>query len=316
MRPFDLFHKYVYEIPLMNKYWSIHGDTQPSHKEDPRLHAILDMIGKVAALDFSTTLSTSDRNDMVDAIAVGLNMLSEELNTSVVEKSKLDEVNTKLEKFAYTTAHDLKSPLNSIAGIVNLLELTIRPNATSEVADYLQRLKATVDKMKNLVQGILEYSKADAEKIERIETDLNKVFFEIVETDQFLQEVKVKIIGLLPVVFFNRSAIYQIFRNLISNAVKYSDKEVCELQIESTEMKDHYLISINDNGPGIAPENHDEIFKLFNKTSTTKIDSHGVGLAMIKRILEASGERIWVESSLGNGATFFFTIKRLKTFNN
>src|SRR5260370_30763321 len=98
----------------MNSYRSINENLTPSYKDDSRLHAILDMIGKVAALDFSTTLPPGDKNDMIEAISVGLNMLSEELKTSVVEKSKLDEVNTKLEKFAYTTAHHIKSPLNSI----------------------------------------------------------------------------------------------------------------------------------------------------------------------------------------------------------
>ncbi len=119
---------------------------------------------------------------MIDAISLGLNMLSEELNSNVVEKSKLDEVNRKLEKFAYTTAHDLKSPLNAITGLVFLLELTLNPNESSEAGQYITRLKHTTEQMKNLVHGILNYSKADMASVAREEMDLNVVLKEIVDT--------------------------------------------------------------------------------------------------------------------------------------
>ena len=90
-----------------------------------RLEDILDMIAKLASLDFSTELPVSGKQDMIDAISLGLNMLGEELNVQVVARARLDELNEKLEKFAYTTAHDLKSPLNSQAGLLNVLEHTI-----------------------------------------------------------------------------------------------------------------------------------------------------------------------------------------------
>jgi signal transduction histidine kinase len=284
--------------------------SMPYPSDDERLHAILDMISKVAALDFSKTLGPSDKNDMIDAIAIGLNMLSEELNTRVVEKSKLDEVNSKLEKFAYTTAHDLKSPLNSIEGLVGLLEISLDPQQM-EVVEYLTRLKVTVNKMKDLVQGILNYSKADFENIQREEISLSGVLIEIMETDQFLHSVNVQINGTLPLIHFNKSAIYQIFRNLIGNAVKYCDKEICELKITTSEMKDHYQISIGDNGPGIPPSKHEGIFQPFNKMNSGKrADSHGVGLSVVKQILETAGEKIWVESAIGKGATFVFTLRK------
>ena len=287
------------------------------YDDDKRLHDVLDMIGRVASLDFSVTLKPSQNNDMVDAIAIGLNMLSEELNSSVVEKSKLDEVNSKLERFAYTTAHDLKSPLNTISGIVRLMELTINDEAKRDVGDYLSKLKDTVDKMRSLVQGILDYSKADAQSLEKSEIDLNNVFHEIIETDQALHKVNMKIPEPLPVILFNKSGLYQIVRNLINNAVKYCDKEVCELNVGFRVLEDRYHILVSDNGPGIAHENHETIFRLFNQIgSRSKTDSHGIGLHMIRRILETAGEKIWVESSPGNGATFLFTIKRHQRLKN
>lgn len=280
-------------------------------EHNKRLNDILDMIGRIAALDFSKTLPTSDKNDMVDAIALGLNMLSEELNVNVVEKAKLDFVNSKLEKFAYTTAHDLKSPLNSITGLLSLLEDSIKPDETSDVYLYIAKLKKTTEQMKNLVEGILIYSKASAHEIEQEKIDLNKAFNEIIEIDHISNDADIRIVGSLPIVFFSRSTIYQVIRNLLSNAVKYSDKDVCKIVVQAKEMEDHYQIMVSDNGPGIALENQDIIFKLFNTIDTTaKVDSHGIGLATVKSILEASGERIWVESTLGEGATFYFTLKK------
>ena len=283
----------------------------PDLEHNQRLNDILDMIGRIAALDFSRSLPTSDKHDMIDAIALGLNMLSEELNANVVEKAKLDFVNSKLEKFAYTTAHDLKSPLNSITGLLSLLEDKISPEPSSEASLYISKLKNTTEQMKSLVEGILIYSKAGAHEIEQEEIDLNKAFKEIIEIDHISNDADIRIAGALPLVFFNRSAIAQIIRNLLSNAVKYSDKDVCKIVVQARELENHYQITISDNGPGIALENQEVIFKLFNKIDTTaNVNSHGIGLATVKSILEASGERIWVESTLGEGATFHFTLKK------
>jgi len=278
---------------------------------DKRLNEILEMIGRVAALDFSRMLPVSKNNDMIDAIALGLNMLSEELNSNVVEKSKLDSVNAKLEKFAYTTAHDLRSPLNSISGLVTLLELTVNPEKNSEVDLYISKLKATTEQMKSLVQGILEYSKANVGSVLMEDIDLNSVLKSVIDTDQLAERALIKIIDPLPCVYFNKSAMDQIIRNLLSNAVKYSDKKVCEIVVHGKEVEGRYQIAVTDNGPGIAPEHQEKIFELFNKVeSEVKADSHGIGLATVRSILNAFGERIWVKSSVGEGATFYFTMKK------
>ncbi len=103
----------------------------------------------------------------------------------------------------------------------------------------------------------------------------------------------------------------QVFRNLISNAIKYSDKERCCITIQADEGDQQYCISVSDNGPGIAPENHAKIFELFNTLdSSARHDSHGIGLATVKSILDTFKERIWVESTPGHGATFSFTLKK------
>lgn len=278
---------------------------------DKRLNDILEMIGRVAALDFSEQLHPSDKNDMIDAISLGLNMLSEELSTNVVERSKMDEVNSKLERFAFSTAHDLKSPLNAIIGLANLIELSLDSDDPGSIALYVSMLKKTSEDMKSLVHGILDYSRADAAGIEKEDIDLNIVVQEIVETDRLKDHAEIHFLCELPVIYFNRSAIGQVIRNLLANAVKYSDKPVCTIHLDAVDREDHFLISISDNGPGIEQEHHERIFELFNKIDVSaKKGSHGIGLATVKRILESEQERIWVESTPGAGATFYFTMQK------
>ena len=277
-------------------------------ENDKRLTDILDMIGNIASLDFSKELPTSDQNDMVDAIALGLNMLSEELNAQVVDKAKLDEVNSKLEKFAYTTAHDLKSPLNSQTGLLQLLEMSLDPT-NREAIEYITRLKMVNEKMKSLVEGILAYSVAHFKDVTKEKVDWNELLNEVMEVDSVANIADVKVIGTLPVVDFNRTAGIQIIRNLLDNAIKYSDKDRCAIRIEAKSYERHYQFSFTDNGPGIALENQEVIFGLFNQVEPSlKSSSVGIGLATVKGIIEAAGGRIWLESKPGAGASFIFTI--------
>jgi len=279
-------------------------------QEDDRITDILDMIGCIASLDFSRQIETSDQHDTIDAIALGLNMLSEELNAQVVDKAKLDELNSKLEKFAYTTAHDLKSPLNSQYGLLQLLELSL-PGDNQEARDYIERLKSINEKMKSLVEGILAYSVAHFRDVTKELVDWNDLLDEVMDVDAVISRADVKVMGRLPVVYFNKTAGIQVIRNLLDNAIKYSDKERCEVRIESKAFDDHYQISFTDNGPGIAPEHKEKIFILFNQVEpSVKASSVGIGLATVKGIMEAAGERIWLESEVGHGASFIFTVAK------
>ncbi|MDH5603332.1 MAG: HAMP domain-containing histidine kinase [Cyclobacteriaceae bacterium] len=282
-------------------------------EDDKRLHEILEMIGRVAALDFSKMLPTSEKNDMIDAISLGLNMLSEELNSNVVEKSKLDKVNQKLEKFAYTTAHDLKTPLNSINGLVDLLELTLKPQNGTDVHEILTRMKKTTGQMKDLVHGILDFSKTDVASIVKEVIDLHVLCKEIVDSDRIGERSTVKFSERLPVVMFSKLGLEQVIRNLLNNAVKYMNKEQGEITFHVKEEDTYFQIGIADNGPGIAPEYQESIFEMFNRIDIeSNADSQGIGLATVKNILDAFGERVWVESVPGEGATFWFTLKKEK----
>ena len=278
---------------------------------EQRLSDILDMIGSMASLDLSRVLKISDRNDMIDAIALGLNMLSEELNAQMVARDTLDELNDRLEQFAHTTAHDLKSPLNNQSGLLMLLELTLKPEKDSDVETCINKLKLMNEKMKSLVEGILAYSVVQAREITKERIDLNELLREVMELDDVAGRADVVVEGTLPNIFYNRTSSIQIIRNLLDNAIKYSDKTRCKIRISSKDLGAYYQITFKDNGPGIESQYHDKIFELFNKIEPSyKAGSVGVGLATVKRIVEAGGGRIWVESEQGKGASFHFTLPK------
>lgn len=285
----------------------------PGADQDERLNEILDMIGCMAALDFSKTIETSDQNDMIDAIALGLNMLSEELNTQVVARAKLDEVNLKLEKFAYTTAHDLKSPINSSTALIQLIEMYIDKPEKSDLLEFVQKLKQTNASMMSLVEGILEYSRTWSEEMTLEKIDFNNLVKDVIELDGLDKKATITTINNLPIVLYNKIAGVQVVRNLLDNAIKYCDKDECQIKISSKEFDDHYEISFQDNGPGIPKIYHKKIFEIFNQVEPTiQSNSVGIGLSTVKSIIEKHGGRIWLSSKQNHGTTFIFTLMKPK----
>ncbi|QCK15420.1 sensor histidine kinase [Mangrovivirga cuniculi] len=286
----------------------IEGVNSVNMTKDERLSQILEMIEWIAALDLDHKLPVSNNNDRFDAISLGLNMLSEELKDNVVEKEQLDKTNKKLEQFAYSTAHDLKSPLNSLSGLVFLLANTVSEE-NNDARDLIVKIASTVDKMKNLVHGILEYSVVADPTEMKSEINLEEIVNEIIETDRYEDDITVRVDHFDNKIEFNRTILLRVLRNLISNAVKYCDKPTCEIDIKVEEKDNKAVISVMDNGPGIPFEEKDKIFELFHKYDPDgKHESQGIGLATVKNLLESTGEDIWVESEQGKGSNFYFTI--------
>jgi len=232
-------------------------------------------------------------------------------------RQKLEKTNENLEKFAYTAAHDMKSPLNSAMGLIDIIEMELKGKGNEKTIEYLDLLKDTFNNTKQLINGILEYSKTGFSEIELKDIDLNILITKIANQystgKQALpanRPVKIKIAQKMPIVRHYKTALSQIIDNLISNAVKYNNKKICEIYIKCIDKSTHYEISIADNGPGIADEYKEKIFDLFENLKTKKKSSSGIGLAIVKKLLTETNGRIWVDPVKKQGANFVFTIDK------
>jgi len=230
-------------------------------------------------------------------------------------RKKLEKTNENLEKFAYTAAHDMKSPLNSAMGLIDIIEMELKGNENQEVMTYLDLLKDTFNNTRQLVSGILEYSKTGFSDIEMEDVDLNMLLKKIknpyTANKQNLpvgKPIKIKVARKMPVVRHYETALSQIIDNLINNAVKYNDKEICEIDVKYADKGNYYEISVADNGSGIAEDNKERIFDLFENLKTKKKGSSGIGLATVKKLVNETNGEIWVEVSEKKGAKFVFTI--------
>lgn len=279
-------------------------------RSDERLNAILVMVQHIASLDFKTRITISDSADTIDAVATGLNMLSEELEANVVARAKLEEINTSLERFARVAAHDMKSPLSESTALTILLEQALKDRHDEQVFEYLDLMRETNLRMSELITGILEYSCIGFANLQLQEINLGKLFKEWAGQYSSGKRVSVSIADNMPVVKHYETALKQVIDNLLSNAVKYNNKDVCRIEIRCTESEDNYEISVVDNGPGILPQDHERVFQIFEKLASGLEDSTGIGLATAKKIVTETNGRIWIEPTGDEGATFVFTIRK------
>jgi signal transduction histidine kinase len=223
----------------------------------------------------------------------------------------LEAKNAELERFTYTVSHDLKSPLVTIGGFIGIIEEDIRKGNIDRVPRSTGRIREAARKMRQLLDELLELSRIGRLANPAIEIsfgELAREAVELVQGELTARQVEVKIEADLPWVFVDRIRIVEVLQNLISNAIKFMGERtdpLIEICVRKTDQQPVFYV--RDNGIGIAPEYHERIFGLFNKLDLTS-DGTGIGLALVKRIIEVHGGTIWVESALGKGATFFFTL--------
>lgn len=226
--------------------------------------------------------------------------------------SELEAKNAELERFTYTVSHDLKSPLFTIRGFLGYLEQNALSNNKERLRADIQRITAATDKMHQLLNDLLELSRIGRAMNEPQEIPFDELVREALTLVQGrLAEcgVTVHVEANLPLVFGDRPRLIEVLQNLLDNAAKFMGSQPQPL-IEigcAGEQNGKPISYVRDNGIGIAPEHHERIFGLFNKLDASG-EGTGIGLALVKRIIEAHGGRIWVESEAGKGSTFLFTL--------
>jgi len=238
---------------------------------------------------------------------------SEQIQSKLVDEIK--NTNQELKNFAYIVSHDLKTPLDGIKTLAEWILTDYADKFDQEGKEQVNLLMTRVERMHNLIDGILEYSRIGRVKEENIEVDLNKLVPEIIDTLTVPENIKVEIENELPTILCEQTRIIQVFQNLIGNAVKYMDKPEGHIRIRCIEEDGFWKLSVADNGPGIEEKHFERIFQIFQTVSSVrdKYKSTGIGLTIVKKIVEIYGGKIWVESELGEGSTFSFTFPKQET---
>lgn len=252
-----------------------------------------------------------------------LNFMSDETEqklAQIKQKSlveKLERVNVELKDFAYIVSHDLKAPLRAISSLANWISTDYAENFDEDGKEQMKLLISRVKRMHNLIVGILEYSRVGRIKEEIVNIDLNEIVSEAIDIISPPDHINVEIVGELPEIKFERTRIDQVFQNLISNAVKFNDKEHGIIKISSSDDTNNWKFEVNDNGPGVEKRHFDRIFKIFQTLQPRdEFESTGVGLTLIKKIIEQYDGKIWIESVVGKGTTFIFTIPKVIELEN
>ncbi|QSB25306.1 sensor histidine kinase [Flavobacterium sp. CLA17] len=248
------------------------------------------------------TIMKDTRNDELTQLATSLNSMSSKLDKNIRE---LKNRNAELNKFAYVVSHDLKAPVRGIHNVLSWIQEDHDKELSPELRKYLKIIPQKTKRMEALINGLLEYARLNIKAApEKINT--NALVQEI--TDSIITRNISLEIDDLPDLYTERIKLEQVFANLISNAVKYTPQEGGKIKISCRKFSDFYEFSIRDNGIGIAPEYHQKIFEIFQTLrEQNEQESTGVGLAIVKKIIDDQLEEITVKSELGKGSEFIFT---------
>jgi signal transduction histidine kinase len=242
--------------------------------------------------------------------------ISDQRNTIQIKADELHKVNNKLNRFAYIISHDLKAPLRGVKHLAEWIRVDAADTISPETAEHLKMLQKQVMKMEHMINGVLEYSKATELTARKLPVDLNEILQDLIEDMHIRDHVKINIKGNLPIIYGNSISMKQVFQNLLSNAIKHNDKPLPEIEIGFREESGSFEMYIKDNGPGIPKESQHRIFDLFQTLRPGQAETSGVGLSIVKRIIEEAGGTIWIESDNGAGTTFFFTFLKVPIEQN
>jgi two-component system sensor kinase FixL len=225
--------------------------------------------------------------------------------------SQLEAANQELRDFAYIVSHDLKAPLRAIGSLSDWLISDHGHKLGDDGRELLDLLRSRVQRMHDLIEGVLQYSRLGRIKEDYVKLDVNKVVSDAVDFISPPTNIKIDVKKKLPEVRFEKTRLNQVFQNLIGNAVKFMDKPQGLVQIDCLSKNGDWQFSISDNGPGIEEKYFDKIFQIFQSLSPRdEYESTGIGLTLVKKIIEIYGGRIWIESVVGRGSTFYFTLPK------
>lgn len=252
-----------------------------------------------------------NNKNVVGSIGIHLDITNQKQLEIQKEKllEELEKSNEGLQEYAHIVSHDLKSPLRSISALASWLTEDYHDKLDDNGKFNLQQIQEKIEGMDGLIDGILKYSSINDATLDNTLVDVNEVVGGIREIIFVPENVNIVIMNPLPSIKVDKTKIHQLFQNLISNAVVNIERTDGLVEISSKENTSHWQFSVKDNGVGIPKEYHEKIFKVFQSIGNNQ-RSTGIGLSIVKKIVDVYQGKIWLESTVGEGTTFHFTLKK------
>lgn len=261
--------------------------------------------GELAPAYLGVTEDVTEQRRLQDELVKARHILEQRVGERTAQ---LEAANAELMRFASVAAHDLKAPLR---GVNNLAEWLIADHGealSEEGRETCRLLQQRVTQMHRLIEGILEYTRLGTDAGIEARVSLGALLPHLVEVLSPPSHITIDLPAKLPEIQAVPEQLRQVFQNLIQNAIKFMDKPAGRIVVAVSRQTDGWLFTVEDNGPGIHQRYHRKIFEVFERLHRGgSTDSTGIGLAIVKRIVEGRGGRVWVESTEGQGTTFFFT---------
>jgi PAS domain S-box-containing protein len=224
---------------------------------------------------------------------------------------ELENANRELKDLVYIASHDLKTPLRGITTLAEWLSTDYADKLGEQGKEQIGLLLRRAKRMHNLIEGILQYSKIGRVKESQAVMNLNKVVADVIDMIAPPENITITVENELPTIESEPTRIAQVFQNLISNAINYMDKPQGQIKIGCVEENGFWKFNVTDNGPGIEERHFEKIFQIFQTlASRDDLKSTGIGLTITRKIVELYGGKIWIESKVGEGSTFFFTLPK------
>lgn len=270
-----------------------------------RIRRQVEWAERLAAGDYSARMRDTVGDELTD-LSSSLDRMADRMTTAIAQ---LEARNRELDQFAYIVSHDLKAPLRGIESVSRWIEEDMSTELPPHIQEFLLLMRRRVGRMEHLISGILALSRVGRAAETEEQVDVAALLADVLDDVAPPPGFRVVLPPRLPVLFTNRTALGQVFSNLISNAVKYHHQpERGTLTLTWRPTPQHHGFTVADDGPGIAPEYHERIFQVFQTLQERDtIESTGVGLAIVKKIVERHGGTVGVASEEGRGAAFTFT---------
>jgi PAS domain S-box-containing protein len=241
-----------------------------------------------------------------------LKKVNEQLENRIQERTlDLERSNAELQQFAYVASHDLQEPLRMVTAYLGLMNKKYGNELNPQAKEYMSTAVDGAERMRQLIDDLLLYSRIDSRGSKLVPVDMNRVAW-TVENNLHVSILEAKgevVFDSLPTVMADEQQMVQVLQNLIGNAIKYHSTEPPRVEVFVRPNGQEWIFSVRDNGIGIDPQYHDKLFKMFQRLHTKdEYPGTGIGLTISKKIVERHGGRIWVESEVGKGSTFFFSL--------